>query len=92
MSIWMDATIHLHAKNVDPTKNPKQGILAVLKKHGLDVEKPNSEMKLRGLDKLNYDLSICNPEGYVDQIHAAFKELVKYPYILGVTIKNHHYF
>lgn len=92
MSIWFDGVIHLDHRHVNESKNPRQGILDVLKKHGMNVGAPGSEMSLKGIDKLNYNLLICNPDGYTDELHTAFKELVKYPYILGVTINKHYYF
>lgn len=91
MSIWLDADITLNPNHLNPNLSPQSGILKILKDRGLDVEKPYSEMSLTRTSKYVFRLSICNPDGYVDEIHNSFKQLVKQPYVQDICILQHHY-
>lgn len=91
MSIWLDATVTLSSK-IDPSKSPKIGIETIFKKHGIDFNESHFEGCVKRTE-LNGDIliSICNPDGLVDAIHASFKEIVKQPWVVAINIHQHHY-
>lgn len=89
MSIWLDAKVILSSK-VDPSKSPKAGIEDIFKKNGIDFSERHFEGSVK-VTKEAIVISICNPDGYVDEIHQSFKDLVKQPWIVTVKIEQHYY-
>lgn len=92
MSIWFAAVINLNPDHVHPKMCPKQGILKIFKQQGLDFEAPFSEKSIKLITRGVYKISICNPDGYVDEIHNSLKLLVKQPFIQSIYISQHYYF
>lgn len=92
MSLWFTATISLNMNHVHPDKDPEQGILNIFNKHGINIKAPLSEMSLRKLTKEIFEINICNPNSLLDEIHNSLKDLIKQPYISGVSINKHYYF
>ncbi|PKF35502.1 hypothetical protein [Acinetobacter proteolyticus] len=91
MSLWLDATVCLSDK-LHPLKSPLKGVKATFKKHGIDFDEKHFEGSLK-LDAKGKDIlvSICNPDGYVDEIHAAFKDMVKQAWVGSISIESNYY-
>ena len=92
MSLWLDATVTLNPKHLDPNRKPTDGLKKVFKKYGKDFDEPHAEAGMTQVgEKIN--IHICNPDGYVDCIHNAFKHMVEHcPYVHSIVIDHHYYF
>ena len=92
MSLWLDATVKLNPEHLDPNRKPVDGLKKVFKKYGKDFDEDHAEAGMIHVgEKIN--IHICNPDGYVDCIHNAFKHMVEHcPYVHSIVIDRHYYF
>lgn len=92
MSIWFEAIVALSYEHTDTSKNPVRSIKAMFKKHGMDFNQKHTEGWVKQIGRNGIvQISICNPDGFVDIIHESLKDIKKFPFVSSISIIRHYY-
>lgn len=91
MSLWLCSHVYLRESALDAKLNPKHPIRDILIRHKLGINSENTVMVIWNKDTNTVDIDLLNPDGYVDEIHEAFKKIKKLPFVSSIEISNHYY-